>query len=739
MKVFRFERLENRLLLSSVAAASAAAPSTQLTAAATASATPVATALTHADRHALISRFSGTLAASLRKTLKHSGDSAFDISLLDYMVHRAGPVYFYNGKQLPRYADFIRQVTPTSIPPELLKADDILNHIFPEQINSITYTVQLGSKIDWDAPPPASETDNPDFLHTLNRQTFWRDLGIAYTLTGDGKYVRELVSQLQSWSAQTPALKNPNDWANSSPHWWLLDAADRASNWTDAYFMVLGSLDWTPAANTLFLKKIWEHGDFLDRADPSSYKTNKTAIQAGGLLRIGMMFPEFTAAAEWENHGVDMTFRCLEAQFYPDGGHIEETPAYAASAADAFLENYQLAALNGRTYWTKNRRRAFTNIIEALFQMLSPGGDIPGLSDTYRSSNPKPFITQAGYILNDSRYLISLATIDDVFLLGNRRLSGQQAHFADIPSNRGPSYQLPDDGYYILRGADVADGNVGETVQFSQVIIDAGPKGGTHGHYDLLDFEYSNTLDRPVIPDPGPLRYDNSDDRAYVISTPAHNTISIDGLNHEAVEGAHNPEIVVDDFEATATEARFTAHHHAYEYLAGKPTVGRTIWVDRTNPAWDIMLAVDWGRSDVTHTFTTSFNLFGTGADVVETSPGIVDAVIAKTQRMRVQSLPMPGQQLSLNDTFVSSQPPPDDKESATHLDISQTGTQAMFVTLFSQYVVTKSGTMPYPPASVAFETPPRAGQPVHLRLTYPDGTTKSLVFAPPDLSPLTS
>jgi hypothetical protein len=676
----------------------------------------------------------------LRKTLKHSGDAAFDATLLKYMERRAGPFYFYNGKQLPRYAEFIKKVNVGEVADEIDRANNILNHLFPEQLNSTSFTVQLGSKIDWDAAPPASETDNPDFLHSLNRHTFWRDLGIGYNLTGDGRYVRELVSELQSWSAQTPALKNPNDWPSSSPHWWLLDAADRASNWIDAFFMVLGSADWTPAANTLFLKKIWEHGDFLDRATPSSYKTNKTAIQAGGLLRIGMMFPEFTAAAGWENHGVDMTFRCLEAQFYPDGGHIEETPAYAASAANSFLENYRLAALNGRTYWTRNRRRTFTNTIEAIYQMLSPRGDQPGLSDTYRSSNPRSFLTRAGYILGNSRYFLARTSIDDVYLLGNRMVAGQNSEYDRPTSNRGASFGLPDEGYYMLRGAEGVSGD-GRTYSGLQLTIDAGPKGGTHGHYDLLNFEYWGGLHAPLIPDPGPFRYDDSADRAYVISTPAHNTISIDGLNHEAIEGPHSPKIVVDEMLTTANEGRFTAHHHAYEYLAGRPTVGRTLWLDRTNsgpqkPA-GMMIAVDWGRSDVAHTFTTSFNLFGGGAHVVQSVPGMIDAYVTKNMNLRVQSLAVPGQHIALLDTFVSSRPPPDDKDTATRVAVSQTGKSAVFVTLISPYTVTKKGAVPNPPPTIAFESPPQEGQPVHLRITYADNTTRSLTFAPPDLRPL--
>src|SRR5260221_1227956 len=100
-----FEPLEMRLQLSSTAPAPAMTASTVLRASAVAASTSkVVTALTHTDRRALIAKFSDPLAGSLRKTLKHSGNAAFDASLLDYMVHRAGPAYFYNGRQLPRYA-----------------------------------------------------------------------------------------------------------------------------------------------------------------------------------------------------------------------------------------------------------------------------------------------------------------------------------------------------------------------------------------------------------------------------------------------------------------------------------------------------------------------------------------------------------------------------------------------------------------------------------------------------------
>jgi hypothetical protein len=723
---FTLHALEPRLHLSHAPAAAPSAP---------------AHALTLADRRQLLARLApGPLTASLNRALKYSGPDAFDATLLKYMVYRPGPYFYFNGPQLDRIIAYARHNYLSGVPQATTRADAVLGRQFPEQINSTTYTVQLPATgdVDWDSAPRGA-TDNPDFLHTLNRHTFWEELGKAYQLTGDGKYVRELVAELTSWSDQTPPLANADDWESSSPHWWLLDAADRASNWTMSYFLVLGSPDWTPAANTLFLERLWDHGDFLDRAAPSTYRSNKTAIQAQGLQRVGMMFPEFADAPRWEEDGTDMTFRCLAAQFYADGGHVEETPAYQAAAADAFLDNYRLAQLNGRTYWTKNRRRILENAVQSYYQLAGSG-----LSDTYRTSNPTPFLDRAAMILTGGRYN-GARNLDNALLLDTEGFyPGPTVNF--YPQNL-PAFAMPDSGYYVMRPGD--GGGL-------RVIADAGPKGGEHGHYDLLSFEAVSPTFGAILPDPGPYRYDDSADRAYAVSTPAHNTISVDGLNHAAVEGAGNPQVVVDAFDRTFTvdsgghstgETRLTAHHHAYEYLLGRPTVGRTLYVDQTISLPPTLITIDWGRSDAggpAHTFTTSFNLNATGT-ITQPAPGVVDQTLTKYYSLRTQSLLAPGQATALTDTFVSNSPPPNAKSPARRYAVSQTGTHALFVTLYTVYVShwnkapEHQGENPPPPAQIAWAdgAPPAPGHPVKLRLTLGDGTVRLLTFNPPDLTPL--
>jgi hypothetical protein len=714
---FSLELLESRCLLSNVPAIAPPAASEEIKGTMTASASAPSDILTLSDRRELLTHLSPPLAASLAKTLRHTGAAAFDATLLKYMIRRPGPSYFFNGRQLTRIFanESFRQVFDLAKAVE--RADAVLQHRFPEQISATAYDVQLPEQIDWDAQPVT--TDNPNFLHGLNRQSFWKDLGIAYRYTGDGKYVRELVSQLESWSAQTPALKNPDDWQASSPHWWLLDASERASNWTFAYMMVLGSPDWTPAANTLFLKKMWEHGDFLNRVTPSSFKKNRTAFHAAGLYELGLIFPEFTDAAAWEYHGTDMTFRTLAAQFYPDGGHVEETPSYGMFTLNSLLGSYQLAVLNNRDYWTKNRRKLIQNGVESIFQLLDSSGRLPALSDTYRSSTVGRFFNRAAVMLNDSRYAFTGGiNLEDLLAAGGDvKFSVDSGNLNDRPD----SYALPDSGYYVMRSD-----------RGGQVVFDAGPKGGGHGHYDLLNFELTAGAVIP-IPDPGPYTYDDSPERQRAISTPAHNTISIDGLNHEALEGAHNPKIVVDDFSLAADEGRITAHHDGYDYLPGAPTVGRTLWIDRTQNVLPIVILIDWGvsRNNQAHTFTSSLNLSTTS--ITQTAPGDFDMGITRTNRMRVQTLLQPGQSASIADTFVTNEPPPDDKTPAKQFSVSQTGTSALFVTLASLYI--PGGFTPSQPASIALDTPHRKGQPVRLRLTMPDGTVRHLEFPPPDLS----
>src|SRR5690606_28083519 len=86
------------------------------------------------------------------------------------------------------------------------------------------------------------------------------------------------------------------------------------------------------------------------------------------------------------------------------------------------------------------------------------------------------------YVLGDQPF--AKPTISDAWQLGVDAVTP----FARVPAipegllgARGKAYAMTDSGNYILRSDD--------TSSATQITFDAGPKGGSHGHMDLLNFE----------------------------------------------------------------------------------------------------------------------------------------------------------------------------------------------------------------------------------------------------------
>jgi len=61
----------------------------------------------------------------------------------------------------------------------------------------------------------------------LNRHQYWLQLGRAYWLTGDSRYARAIVEQMESWLNGNPPLTGIN-WAS------MLEIGFRAISWTMA-------------------------------------------------------------------------------------------------------------------------------------------------------------------------------------------------------------------------------------------------------------------------------------------------------------------------------------------------------------------------------------------------------------------------------------------------------------------------------------------------------------------------
>jgi len=678
---FRLQPLERRVMLSAAIL------------------TP-ATVLTKADREALLSDWNGPDKKQLAADLAANNLDGFDNDLLSYMSSRTDAAFYFSPGQVQDDLSYINsQLGASGI---LSTADDVVEHLFPSSSNSTsTATTQLpAGNVDW-------VSSNTSFTQNLNRQAFWIQLAEAYQLTGNSAYSTELSNELASWATEVPALANANSWASSEPQWDLLVTSTRATNWDWTYALMIGSGGWTAQENTLFLYKMEQTGEFLRNATPIDMDDNRAVLQYSGLVGIADLFPEFTDAADWSSYGHHELFNAENQTIYPDGSYIEQSPAYAEVVIDSLLDTKLLDQDNNYT-WPSAETSLLSSATTAFEQMLSPNGQTSAIGDSYRESTA-PMWLEADLVLGTNAYAAGKPRGSDILKFGVDVASQYMGNpITPNLADRGLTYAEPDAGVYMMRSGSDPDSN--------QIIFTAGPKGGNHGHFDLLDFELSG-YGHTLISNPGMVSEDASAARTYAISTPAQNSISADGDNTADLEGDDNPGIVIDQWDPEANSVQITASHDGYAYLSGSPELTRSIWYDYGGT----MLVVDWAVGSASHDYTVGFNLPGTAAmnsdDSIQSTNGDGD--------VKITPLLTSGKTFTPVKSFVSNTASPDESP-AIHYEESQKGDFVAFANLITTY----SGSTPPDVTATVLNQPTETGS-VTIALTE-NGVTQDIVFTPP-------
>jgi hypothetical protein len=276
--------------------------------------------------------------------------------------------------------------------------------------------------------------------------------------------------------------------------------------------------------------------------------------------------------------------------------------------------------------------------------------------------------------------------------------------------DRGTSKSLTVSGNYLLRS--------GSDASARQINFDAGPKGGGHGHSDLLSFEYFGH-GRPLISDPGLYQYDNSAKRAWAVSTKAHSTVGVADLNHGSLES--NAGIVTSGFQSVAGGTMITAGHQGYFFTPGAPTVSRSMWYDGNNT----MVVVDFVEATRKTNFEQGFLVQNQN-----TSRSLADGLVytknASGGNVRIQTLLRPGQTngLQTSNIFTSSRPAPNHANPASRYYVQQLGTTyAVFATLITAH----NGSAASATASASWvTTPTKPGQSAILNVNG-----QSITFSP--------
>jgi uncharacterized heparinase superfamily protein len=320
------------------------------------------------------------------------------------------------------------------------------------------------------------------------------------------------------------------------PGWWPYPLSLRLRHWTRA--VSRGLLADEPARARV-LASIESQAECL--TDTLEYHLRGNHLLEGALtLKVLAACFRGPAVSRWERRADAVLDAELDEQFLPDGGHVERSPMYHALLTHGLLD-----LVNVLPETDARRERIVERLpgpLRFLAAMRHPDGEMALFNDAAFEIAPQP-----GALLE---YAARLG-------LG-------------VPASGSSSF--PDTGYHVWRrGADA-------------LFVDAGPIGPdylpAHGHGDVFSWELS--LDgRRVVVDGGTSTYEAGEERAWVRSTRAHNTVEIGGADQCEFFAAFRvgrrarPRDVVARVDDDGLH--LSGWHDGYGRLAGRPVHHREL------------------------------------------------------------------------------------------------------------------------------------------------------------------
>lgn len=451
---------------------------------------------------------------------------------------RAGN-FFFNPNGVDPVLALLRRRLPEQVERILQQSEKILQHRF----HLLGYQdLAYGSPIDWHlelvhgkrAPRKVfhrvayldfEEVGDSKVTWELNRHQHFVTLAKAYRLTGDGRYVDEILRQWRHWWAENRYAVGIN-WASS------LEAAFRSMAWLWTYHLLQGA-SGVPNFRDEWLRGLALHGRHIERYLSTYFSPNTHLLGEGvALFFLGVLCPELNAAERWKSVGWRIVLEEARRQVQADGFHFEQSTYYHVYALDFFLHSAVLASVNDISI-PKEFEESIEKMLTALYLLGRAGppprfGDDDGgrLFDPSRNGSEHlldPLSTGA-ILFNRDNYKAAAVQLSEetIWLLGSQGVQRwDQLETTPIDMN---SSALEQSGLYLLTSEKPA----------TQLVVDAGPQGtqsGGHGHADALSVTLQSQKHSLLI-DPGTYEYAGEGaERNRFRGTAMHNTLRIDGAD----------------------------------------------------------------------------------------------------------------------------------------------------------------------------------------------------------------
>jgi hypothetical protein len=460
-------------------------------------------------------------------------------------------------------------------------AEAVLDHTF----TFYGETHSLGSDIDWEHNPG---TDH--WGHDLNRFTYLSNLVESYESTGDRRFGRKAIELILDWIAKTDVCdafipkKSPYVWGS------YLNINGHLVEWASALAKLLPAGLVAPRELIRILKSVHDQLAYLEIVIPT-HTNNWIIFGARGMLITALFFPELASSDRFIGYAWDRFAEEIDRQILPDGVQFELTQHYHYGVARSYATANYLTMRSGRAV-PERPLRAVDAMCRYLEQTVTPDG----LHLSFNDSD-----ADCGH-----EVLAFLAAPETAEARGGN--PGRIGASGDL-SRLEPEY-FPYGGVAFLRDRD------------HYLAFDGGPFGASHQHEDSLSF-WLSAFGRTLIVDPGRYLYDRTTPfRPYLLSTAAHNTITVDGLGQRSREHreswvARTP--LENLFETTETRVSAGASYiYGYGYGEAVPVVHRRSVIFERGRFY---LLFDLLEGEGEHDFTLRFQFMPGGAERCD-SPG---------------------------------------------------------------------------------------------------------------------
>lgn len=569
-----------------------------------------------------------------------------------------GKTLFFMGKQEPQ---LLKDLLP-QIEQSIADADEVCAHNFDLLGSGKKNVDRQPGKIDWHRDFKSGEGWDSRVFYTdiirvkdngsdikvpweLSRFQHLPTLGKAYWLTGDEKYAKEFVSEVNDWIECNPPQYGAN-WACT------MDVAIRAVNWLWGLYFFEDSPQVTDDFLVDFLESIVTHGRHIRENLEKGWRGingNHYLSDIVGLVYLGVLFPEFKEAKKWREFGVGELVKEMGKQVYADGVDYEGSISYHRLVTELFLSSTLLCLKHGITFPEWYLRR-LEMMMEFVGYYTKPDGTAPQIGDN--DDGRLQILSQYGnWNRLDHRYLLAIGANlfnrpdlkqaagefpeEAFWLLG----TGGMRRFSTLPEQETAlsSKAFADGGFYIMRKDNL--------YLMMDCVSTASKAPSGHKHNSRLSFELF-AYDKSFIVDPGAYIYTaDSEMRNLFRSTAYHNTVMVDGEeqnrfdDRELFRMGDDAAVKVNKWEITEEYDYLDAEHNGYGRLKSPVMHRRQVYFDKSEGYWIIKDILD-GSGE--HRFDLYFHL----APLDLVTEGLV--VRTKTKGANIAIIPLNKDGLSL-------------------------------------------------------------------------------------------